>query len=58
MLDSTPLPHRNILFHTDAEAAGCRKVIKLEVMETEYAKAKYGENAKQGMILITTKKKN
>jgi hypothetical protein len=31
---------------------------KLEVMETESAKAKYGEKAKKGVILITTKKGN
>ena len=31
---------------------------KLEVMETESAKAKYGEKAKKGVILITTKRKN
>ena len=31
---------------------------KLEVMETESAKAKYGESAKKGVILITTKRKN
>jgi hypothetical protein len=29
-----------------------------EVMETESAKAKYGEKAKKGVILITTKKGN
>ena len=31
---------------------------KLEVMETESAMAKYGEKAKKGVILITTKKGN
>jgi ribosomal protein L18E len=31
---------------------------KLEVMETESAIAKYGEKAKKGVILITTKRKN
>jgi hypothetical protein len=31
---------------------------KLEVMETESAKVKYGEKAKKGVILITTKRRN
>lgn len=31
---------------------------KLEVMDTESAKEKYGDKAKKGVILITTKRKN